>query len=258
MRYRSKIIVLAALFAACVAGLLAIGPIPQDPTFHDFADRRGWLGIPNFADVVTNIAFLGIGLWGLWRLRGPNAIRFEHGGETRPYLIFFAAVAAVAAGSAYYHAAPDNGRLFWDRLPITVAFMSLYSAILADRVHRAISLRLLLPLLIVLGVASLLYWAWSEARGIGDLRPYILVQLFPMLSVPAICLMFRPAATTGGRYIVWILVWYAIAKVLEVFDREVFDMLGGAVSGHSLKHLAAAIACVMVLRMIEKNRAATI
>ena len=59
-----------ALTAAIVlaAGLLPAVPQPLD--YHDFADKRAFLGIHNFVDVVANGAFLVVGLAGLLIVRG--------------------------------------------------------------------------------------------------------------------------------------------------------------------------------------------
>ncbi|MBT4608495.1 MAG: hypothetical protein HOC05_00550 [Gemmatimonadetes bacterium] len=144
--------------------------------------------------------------------------------------------------------------LFWDRLPMTIAFMALFYAILADRVGGiAERYRWLLPLLVAAGFASLLYWDWTESLGRGDLRFYALVQFYPMLALPVICWLFSKARYTGGGYLIWVIFWYAAAKGLEHFDGEVFALLGHTVSGHSLKHLASAMATFMLWRMVVGN-----
>ena len=168
--------------------------------------------------------------------------------------LLFVGVGLVSVGSAYYHAAPDNGRLFWDRLPMTVAFMALFSMLIADRIHRRAGVQWLLPILVVAGAASVLYWDWSEASGRGDLRFYLLVQSFPIVALPVICWLFPEGRYTRNRHLAWMIAWYALAKVLETFDRQVFALLGDTVSGHSLKHLAASVAVLMVVRMLAASR----
>ncbi len=243
--------VLAGLFAVALGGMLLVPPIPQDPSYHLFADTRSCLGIPNFGDLASNLGFAVVGLLGLWRLLGPSARTiFPDRKEATAYLVFFVAVGLVSLGSAYYHAAPDNARLFWDRLPMTVAFMALFYAILADRVPGVTERPWLLPLLVALGAFSLLYWDWTEAKGQGDLRFYGLVQFYPMIALPVICWLYPKAQRSGGGYLFWVIAWYALAKVLETFDAAIFDLLGRSISGHSLKHLAAAVACFIVLRMV--------
>ena len=249
-----RVWMLIAMFVAALAAASSVDPIPQDPGYHAFADTRGLLGIPNLADTFSNIGFAVAGLLGMRIVVGIGGRRrFPERIDALPYLLFFAGVACVGAGSAYYHLAPDTTRLFWDRLPMTVAFMSLFSAILADRVHREAATRYLLPLLIAAGVFSLMYWDMTEVKGHGDLRFYGFVQFFPVLALPLILWLFPRGRYTAGPYLLWVVLWYAAAKLLEYFDHEVFVLTGQLVSGHSLKHLAAAIAVFVVLRMLRVN-----
>lgn len=254
MSFGHRILILVGMFAVSFGAVLFVAPIPQNPTFHLFADMRSCLGIPNFGDVSSNVGFAVVGLLGLWSILGPGAKeRFPDKLDALPYILFFTGVGLVSIGSAYYHAAPDNARLFWDRLPMTIAFTALFSAIVADRIDKRIGIRGLLPVCVVLGVVSLVYWDWSETNGIGDLRFYGLVQFYPLLALPVICWLFPKAHYTDGGYIAWIIGWYAVAKVLEHFDAEIFDMFGRAISGHSLKHLASAVATFVVWRMMTQQ-----
>jgi hypothetical protein len=248
-----RISILIGLFIASIIAVLFAAPIPQDPLYHLFADSRSCLGLANFGDVMSNSGFAIVGLLGLWTVLGPSRDTiFESKADAVPYIVFFAGVGLVSVGSAYYHEAPDNARLFWDRLPMTVAFMALFAAIILDRIDLPVGRRALLPVLVFLGVLSLLYWDWSEGQGQGDLRFYGLVQFYPMLALPVICWLFPKANYTGGGYLIWVIIWYAIAKGLEHFDAEIFDLLGNTVSGHSLKHMASAVATYFVWRMIVR------
>lgn len=250
MSFSTKVNILIAIAAIGVAAVFLVPPIPQDSAYHLFADTRGWLGIPNFANVVSNIGFAVVGLWGLYVVlrREPNGSdRITP--DTLPYLFFFIGIALIGAGSTYYHWQPANDTLFWDRLPMTFAFMAFMAAIVADRVQREFGLKILLPVLLVLGVASLLYWDWTERAGHGDLRFYGLVQFLPMVLIPVICWLFPAARMSRGRYVVGIIAWYAIAKLFELPDRQIYDLLGNLVSGHTLKHLAAAVATAYVIPM---------
>ena len=135
LSYRQRIIVLLGLLALAVLGALALPPIPQDPGYHMFADSRSLLGIPNFNDVVSNAGFALVGIFGalmVWRER--NRDTFERAADARPYLCFFFGVALVSLGSAYYHWAPSNDRLFWDRLAMSIGFMAISAAVVADRI----------------------------------------------------------------------------------------------------------------------------
>ena len=251
---RYRIGTLVAMLAAALAGLFFLEPISQSAAYHGFVDTRSWLGIPNFGDVVSNLLFAVAGGFGLWQVLGPAGRHiFGDPAERWPYAFFFIGAALVSVGSAYYHAAPDNARLFWDRLPMTVAFMALSSAFIADRIHQRIGVQWLLPILVVVGIASVYYWEWSESVGRGDLRFYYLVQFYPIVALPVICWLFPRGRYTSGRYLAWMIAWYALAKGLETFDPQVFAFLGDTASGHSLKHLASAVTVFVVIRMLGRE-----
>lgn len=237
MSERQKIWVFVGVCFGLVAAMFAfVPPIPQDLAYHHFSDRRGWLGVPNFGDVMSNAPFLLAGLYGLWVLSKRRAEPAR-----APLVVFFVVIILVGPASAYYHWTPDNWTLFWDRLPMTVAFMALTAAVIADRIDARVGVRYALPLLILVGVASALYWRQTEAVGAGDLRAYALVQFLPMVAIPLMGWLFPKFATIGWRAIGAAFVFYGLAKVTEHFDHQIMELLGGAMSGHTLKHLFAAI-----------------
>ena len=245
---------LGALFAVTVIAALFVPPVPQDPSFHDFVDKRPWLGIPNFGDVASNIGFLVVGLLGLTAVVGRRAREvFAQPADALPYAVIFAAVLCVTAGSSYFHWSPNHDTLLWDRLPMTLAFMAFFSAVIADRIDRRAGL-VALPALLAAGVGSVVYWYVGELAGQGDLRPYAMVQFFPMLAIPLIVWLCRPGTYADGRSIAVIIGLYALAKGLEVYDVQVFGLLGQTISGHSLKHLAAALASYVLYRMVVGAR----
>jgi hypothetical protein len=243
--------ILALTAVMALVATLFVPPIAQDPAYHDLADRRSLLGIANFGDVTSNAGFLVVGLLGLRFLAGrPGTALLPSALDRWPYAVFFAGVATVAVGSGYYHLAPSNDTLLWDRLPMTAAFMALFAAFVADRIARRVGAAILLPVLLALGVASVVYWHVTEAAGHGDLRFYALVQFYPMLAIPLMCWLF-PGRHTSGRSVVYILLWYGLAKLCEHFDAHIYDLLAHTLSGHSLKHLFAALAVYMVLSMLR-------
>jgi hypothetical protein len=229
--------------------------IPQSEDYHHFADTRTLAGIPNALDVLCNAFFLMVGLLGmrcvLRRAKEVTGSRFLDPRERWPYFIFFLGVALTTFGSAYYHAQPDDARLLWDRLPMTLGFMSLLAATLNERVDLKTGSLALAPLLI-LGVASVVYWSVTQSRGQGDLRPYVLAQ-FGSLAVLLVLLGLFPPRYTRGSDLIVSLGIYALAKAFEAADRPIFDM-GKIVSGHTLKHLAAALSAYWILRMLELRR----
>jgi hypothetical protein len=246
--YKGLLLVLVTLAAVALAA--SLDPIAQDPAYHRFADTRTLLGIPNFWNVATNLPFLvagALGLMQIGRLASPPLATH--------YRTLCAAVALVAVGSAWYHLAPGNARLVWDRLPMTVAFMTLLAAVVAARISWLAGRALLWPL-VVAGIGSIAWWIRGEAAGHGDLRAYGLVQFLPVLLVPLILLLWRGEGVSAKP--LWLALGaYAAAKVAEHFDEQIFAA-GGLLSGHSLKHLAAALAAWWVIRALQKSPASAL
>lgn len=251
-RVKVLILLLPGLLLAALA--LVLPPIAQPLAYHDFADQRACLGLPNCLDTASNALFLLAGLVGLRFLFSPAGRRaFVEAREAWPYALFFAASMAVGLGSGYYHLAPDNDGLLWDRAAIALAFMAWLGAILGERVGVSVGLRLLPPLLIA-GLGSVFYWGWSEARGAGDLRPYLLMQAYPMLLIPLLLWLYPPRYS-GGRDILVVIGLYLLALLFDLSDRPVLDLTGGLISGHTLKHVIAALAVYRVARYLRRRRA---
>lgn len=231
------------LFLALVAliAVLSLPPIPQDPAYHDFADNRAFFGVPAFLNVITNLAFLIVGAVGV-RACTTSAIA----GARWAWLTCFGGVALVGLGSSYYHLAPDNDTLVWDRLPMSVGFMGLLVAVLTEHLHPRLEKILLAPA-VLLGAASVLVWHVAN-----DLRLYVWVQFMPLLVIPAVLLLFD-SGYTHRRLLLVALAVYALAKLAEYYDRAVFEATGEIISGHSLKHLLAALALFVVYRMLERR-----
>jgi hypothetical protein len=229
-----------------IAAALLLPAVPQPVEYHDFADRRTMLGVANFLDVASNAGFLVVALAG-FVVVARRGTQFEHGIERWPYAVFFAGMLLTAAGSAWYHLAPDNETLFWDRLPMTIAFMSLIAAQIIDRISIRAGIALLAPLLLV-GAGSVIYWIATERAGAGNVMPYVVLQAYAVAALLLIAVT-QPSRYTRGADIYWVFAGYVAAKFLEFFDREIMA-LGQIVSGHTLKHLAAALAGFMVCRML--------
>jgi hypothetical protein len=248
---RTGIWLFLALAAVAGTAALLIPRMDLPPSYHHFADQRSWLGIPHFGDVVSNVVYLIAGLWGLAFLSGDSSLGlFVDARERWPYLVVFLGLVLTALGSAYYHWAPDNDRLVWDRVPMTIVFMPFVAALIAERV----SLRLgfwLLPILTLTGIASVLQWHQSVQRGAGDLRFYGAVQLYAVLAIFVALLL--PSRQTRNSDLLIVAGFYALAKVCETADHQIFSV-GYLVSGHTLKHLASGAAGLWILRMIQKRQ----
>jgi hypothetical protein len=243
----ARFALLGALSLVALVVLWLQGPIPQDPAYHRFADTRTLLGVPNFWNVASNALFPVLGLWGLARvLRGsidPLAAM-----QRRAWIVFFLGAIAVGFGSGYYHLHPDNASLVWDRLPMTLAFMGLFAALVGEHLDVSWGQRALWPLLAA-GLASVWYWHATEAQGHGDLRPYAAVQFLPLILIPGLLLAF-PRPGRGALW--WVLGWYALAKALEHWDAAIFQAIG-LTGGHAFKHVAAALGIGVIARWLGSD-----
>ncbi len=246
----NTIVLMLASVAAIIAVFMFVAPVPQDLAYHNFSDTRMLFGIDNFWNVSSNLPFLLVGVAGLYYIyRHRDAVCVS--GLEAAYRVFFIGILLTAFGSGYYHLAPGNNALIWDRLPMTIGFAGLFSIIVGEFVSVRAGRRLLLPLLVV-GLASVEYWAWTETRGGGDLRPYAIVQFLPMMLIPVILLSYRPVTGTA-RYFWWMFAFYFAAKLFEQFDAAIFAV-GHLISGHSLKHIAAALTPAAFLYALTLRR----
>jgi hypothetical protein len=239
--WREGVLVLVLLGALGL--ILAAGSIPQDPRLLVYADDRPALGVPNFFNVVSNVVFLLVGVAGL--LAGLSG---RISGAKRSWFVLFLGIALVCFGSAYYHWRPANDTLVWDRLPMTLAFMGLFAAVASEHLGERLERWLLAPALVV-GIASVLWWDRS-----GDLRFYIWVQLSPFLALVVLLLSY-PGRYSHRAYLWYGLALYALAKIAEAFDPEIYAVTGRALSGHVLKHLLAAVSAFVIYLMLLRRSA---
>lgn len=249
-----RVAILLLLTAGFVVAAALVPRTPQPLDYHAFADGRPFATIANALNVLSNLAFLVAGAWGLavWARRRDV---FEYPREAWAYLVFFAGASLTCFGSGWYHLAPDNTRLLWDRLPMTLAFSGLLAAAVAERVDVRAGLNLLGPLL-ALGLATVLYWHGTEQAGRGNLVPYVAFQGWAVVTIVALVVLFPTTRYHDGRFLAWAAGWYGLAKAAEAFDARVFDFIGGVVSGHTLKHLLAAASVFAIVRQLRLRRPA--
>jgi hypothetical protein len=237
---------LATLVVAACGITAILKPIPQPGWYHDFADARTLLGVPRAQDVLSNIPFIAVGLAGLYYTLRSHTQRPS---QRWALAVLFAGLFLTGFGSGYYHLAPDHQRLVWDRLPITLAMAGIISFLLANRLAQMSWW--ILPLLILLGAGSVMHWAWSENRGVGDLRWYFLFQTLTFVVATALVLIF-PATGEPKRALAIALGANVLAKIFELLDQPIFA-IGGIISGHTLKHLAAALGFIPLVVWLAKS-----
>jgi hypothetical protein len=241
---RGEKICIAVLAATLVAWLI-VPPIAQDPRYHAFADERAWLGVPHAADVLTNLAFLGVGAYGIAVLVSSRRERFSRATEAALWCVAIG-FAATAIGSAWYHLAPNDATLASDRLPMTVIFAGVLGAALAQRIGEDIA-RAGLALTFELGIASVVYWRLS-----GDLSLYVVLQFGGIAALVALLVATRRRDDPFRWW--WLVAWYAAAKIVEAEDRAIWDATGGLLAGHALKHVFAAVGGWGLFRPVTKCR----
>lgn len=237
--------------AVVVYGLLrwSFGPWPQDAAYHLLADTRTCLGVvPRAGDVLTNAAILAAGLFGAALRRRMVLAPEEHSAAN----VLIVGAICTAFGSAYYHWAPSNATLVWDRLPMTIVLIPVFALVLADRVSPLFGRYALWPFT-AFAAASVIFWGASEALGQGDLGLYVVVRVGTAVGI-ALLLILRAPAHTGTKWLVAALVAEVALTVCERFDHEIFRMTGGRASGHNLKHVIAGLGLASVFWWLRSRR----
>ena len=115
-------------------------PLPQE--YHNFADKRIFLGIPNTMDVISNIAILIPALY---------LLTFKKRTIKSNLLIIHLILLALA--SSYYHINPSNQTLFWDILMIATTYI-----------------------IVLIMFSNTNYWKYSD-----DLRLYLIILIGVLL-----------------------------------------------------------------------------
>lgn len=245
---KALLLLVSITILIAVVFVLLVDPIAQDDAYHNFFDRRTLLGIANFYNVITNLPYAFVGLWGIYLL-AKNQLQIINEIKLL-YYIFFVGVFFVCFGSGYYHYTPNSETLFWDRLPMTLGFMSLFSIIIAEFISLRTAKIIIIPLLLF-GVFSVYYWLITEQAGAGDLRYYAIVQFLPMLLIPFILYYYRSIYNSIKGY--WyLLLCYVLAKVFEHFDIGIGELF--ILSGHPIKHVISAVGVYFLIRNYQTRQ----
>ncbi len=239
-----------SLIAAICAGALItaafLQPIAQPQVYHHFADQRAFFGIPHSLDVLSNIAFLVPGLLGLWFVLRAG-LTLDRGTRWAFAILFFGLI-LTTFGSAFYHLAPDDQRLVFDRMPITIVLAGCIGSVVADRFGGATAWS-------VAALAALGLWTVHHWSATGDLRWYVLDQGLAFM-VAALLLVLFPSRNNSTSVFAAALLGNVAAKICELLDQPIYA-LGGIVSGHTLKHVSAGLAFLplaLLIRRIGKQR----
>ncbi|KAG5000085.1 hypothetical protein JHK87_021157 [Glycine soja] len=225
--------------------ILLTPSIPQPQRYHDFADKREFFGIPNALNVISNFLFMVIGLIGLVLCHRMNYfnISISLQGELWGWTCFYVAVTSVAFGSSYYHFGPNDAGLVWDRLPMSVAFASLLAILVIERIDAKKGTISIVPL-IMAGIMSNVFF--------GDIRLYVLAQGASCIAIPLMATLLPPMYTHSA-YWLWASGFYVLAMLQEAADRVIYLLTFHIVSGHTLKHLSAAMVPIILTVMLAKR-----
>lgn len=242
---RCVMVLMWAMAAALAVGLLAWGPVPLTAREHVYADLRPLLGIPHGANVLASLPLLCVALWGASALR--------HGAwplpVARPLRLFFVVSACASVVAALYHLAPDHSGYVMAHMLMAAGFMLLLGGFLAERVDPRFGSRAACAAALLLPLAAGAWCGLSAlTTGTPDLRGLLLLQVLPVLLVPAGALGLSGSVTRTRDWMA-MLGLYALAKGFELADATIHDLTAGWVGGHALMHLAlAAVAAWLAYR----------
>lgn len=244
-----KPLLLIGISTVAFIAVLFVDPIPQDLHYHLFADTNTYFGIPHFFNVLSNLPFLLVSFWGYAQLKAIATQCTKE--EFTIYNLLLIGFLFTFLGSSYYHLNPKNETLVWDRLPMTIIFMSFFSSVCAKLIDSrwyTIGIKILIPI----GLLSVIYWYVTELYGRGDLRFYAFVQFVPLILIPIILFVYRSQIKTL-KWLILVILAYLAAKILESFDTIIFQHFI-YISGHSLKHLFAALACFFMVKDVVASK----
>lgn len=246
MTPRTRRLETALLASICaLIALACFGPFVSQPAdHHHFADARTLLGVPYAMDVLSNLPFALwalLGAWALWRVV-PGSLSVA---ETACSALFFAGLLATTAGSSFYHLRPDDAGLVIDRLGMVIAFAGLLGLAVAGRISARAGVLTALAFMLA-GPASV--WVWATS---GDVFPWVVAQGGAMLLVLALAAL--PTLPGALKIRLGVLIaCYAVAKLFELADHQVYEWSGHLLSGHSIKHIAASFAAWPVLSVLRE------
>jgi hypothetical protein len=244
----AKRLYLAAISVFIIMALF-YGPISQPQEYHDFADDRELLGVPNALDVMSNLAIVYPGLVGLAFVNESRKNSQVSEDEVSIHITMFSGMILTFAGSVWFHLDPNDSTMLWDRLGMSVVIGSCISLLIHDMWDRNLAAKIHLPIVIA-SVVSVLWWPVFD-----DLRIYFIVKHHPFILFP-ILLVYgnRIYDKISGYY--WGLSMFLLATIFEFTDQQIFE-LTGIISGHTLKHIAAGIGLWFLMVMIRDRKPIT-
>lgn len=249
---RCALVMLASMTLAVTMGLMAWGPIVMTASAHLYADKRVWLGVAGGVNVWVNAATFVAGAWGWQATRNsdwPLQLR-------TPWQLFHACAMVSAGAAALYHARPHDSLFVFTHVATASGFMMLTLGLLAERVHsRFGSLPICFAVLCGISLTGGAMLLAQAQGGQLDMRPLLLLEIIPVLVIPAGALSLPGRSTRVFDWVV-VLTFYALAKLFETGDALVLEA-SGWISGHTLMHLALTAAVGWMAYCAALARSAT-
>ena len=189
-------------------------------SYHKFIDNRTISGIPNFMNIVSNLA---IALPAFYLMKKQKKISF-----------LSINILLLAITSAIYHMNPNDNTIFLDMLFV----MSINTVVFSYFVNKQVG-----NFIFILGILSVFYW-----KKYDDLRFYEFLKI--AIPVYAIFMLYKNPKV--NHYIFPVIILTILIRVSEYNDKEIYKLTGGIISGHSLKHIFAALDIYLIIIILEK------
>ncbi|CAN6721916.1 unnamed protein product [Malus baccata var. baccata] len=263
-----------AAFLCWVLLMLVTPKIPHSPKHHLYADMRNLLGVPNTLNVITTFPFLVVGVLGFVLCVQGGFFNISLPGEVWGWALFYAGTAGVAFGSAYYHMKPADSRVAWDTLPVNselqmmIAYSSLFSSFIVERLGGRIGLSCLFALLFCCALSFVLSPLWSCVKHLMEVVHDVPVDSVYSNSNNVICVptkIYSLKILALGHSIEAILSSvknkskfftgvYLLSKFESVADKKIYRANHFIISGHSLEHLCLVMVPVLLSIMLMNRK----
>ncbi len=238
---KSEIFFLTGLIILLLLAIF-LPSIAQDQNYHNFADQRTLFGVKNALDTLSNLAFIIVGLFGLFNFYNNQYIKISNSFSVL-LTLFFISIILTGVASFYYHLNPNDFTLVFDRLALTLVFTFILAMLATVKISERSGFHTLAEL-IILAPLSVLIWNYN-----GNLTPYVVLQFGGIILI-ILTLLFSKTQKQSPCF-TSLIILYGFAKVAEFYDGQIFNLSQNLISGHTLKHLIAALAVLIFISPLK-------